>query len=329
MDKIVQLSAKQLSELFAETASRKGITNAIAEKDFWVTWVLSKIFSDEYLSKIMIFKGGTSLSKVFGLIERFSEDIDLILDWRTVTNADPREHRTKSGQDKFNKAMNEKALVYIREELLPVVAELLQPYAQCSIDLENSFSINVRYPSAFSDLYLRPEILLEIGPLASWLPFDHYDVQSFAAEEFPQLFDHPSCRVKAIVAERTFWEKATILHQEAHRPLERPMLLRYSRHYYDLAMMAETVVKTNALDNLNLLKDVVEFKQQFYPSGWAKYENAKIGILKLVPPQERHGQLKKDYEAMRSMIFGSYPSLDEIMKTLKGLEDEITRLKIN
>ena len=326
MDKIVQLPLKQRSELFSETAARKGVTNAIAEKDFWVTWVLSKIFSDPHLSSIMIFKGGTSLSKVFGLIERFSEDIDLILDWRTLTNMDPREERSKSAQDKFNKEINEKALIYISNELLPIVSEMLKPYAKCTIDTENPFSINVRYPSAFSDAYLRPEILLEIGPLASWLPFDHYEVKSFAADEFPQLFKQPSCKVRAIVAERTFWEKATILHQEAHRPLDRAMLSRYSRHYYDLAMMAQSDVKAKALANTTLLKDVVAFKQQFYPSRWAKYEDAQVGTFKLIPPIERFRELQRDYDAMRSMIFvGHYPPLDEIMEILKSLEGEINR----
>ncbi|MDD2830359.1 MAG: nucleotidyl transferase AbiEii/AbiGii toxin family protein, partial [Sulfuricurvum sp.] len=183
--------------------------------------------------------------------------------------------------------------------------------------------INVRYPSSFDDPYLRPEILLEIGPLASWLPYGEYAVQSFASEEFPALFTNPICNVKAIVAERTFWEKATILHQEANRPLDKAMLPRYSRHYYDLAMMAQSHVKEAALRDLNLLETVVAFKQQFYPSAWANYESAKAGSLKLVPPQERITELTKDYDAMRSMIFGNYPSLNEIITILKALEAEI------
>lgn len=326
MDTIVKLSPEQRSELFRETAARKGVTNAIAEKDFWVTWVLSKIFSDPLLSKLMIFKGGTSLSKAFHLIERFSEDIDLILDWRTVTNTDPREKKTKTAQDKLNKEINAKAATYIQNELLPVIESALAPYCTCSPDEQDGLIINVQYPSSFDDPYLRPEILLEIGPLASWMPYGEYPVQSFAAEEFPALFTNPICNVKAIVAERTFWEKATILHQEANRPLDKAMLPRYSRHYYDLAMMAQSNTKEAALRDLDLLETVVAFKQQFYSSAWANYESAKIGSLKLVPPEERISELSKDYDAMRSMIFGIYPSLDKIIIILQALEAEINHL---
>lgn len=323
MDTIVKLSPEQRSELFRETAARKGVTNAIAEKDFWVTWVLSKIFSDPHLSTLMIFKGGTSLSKAFHLIDRFSEDIDLILDWRTVIDTDPRESKSKTAQDKLNKEINAKAADYIKNELLPLITLALAPYCTCIRDEKDGLIINVRYPSSFDDPYLRPEILLEIGPLASWLPYGKYAVQSFASEEFPALFSNPICNVKAIVAERTFWEKATILHQEANRPLDKAMLPRYSRHYYDLAMMAQSHVKEAALSDLNLLETVVAFKQQFYPSAWANYESAKAGSLKLVPPQERITELTKDYDAMRSMIFGNYPSLNEIITILKALEAEI------
>jgi len=326
MDTIVKLSPEQRSELFRETAARKGVTNAIAEKDFWVTWVLSKIFSDPHLSTLMIFKGGTSLSKAFHLIERFSEDIDLILDWRTVIDTDPRVPKTKTAQDKLNKEINAKAADYIKNELLSLITLALAPYCTCIPDEKDGLIINVQYPSSFDDPYLRPEILLEIGPLASWLPYGEYAVQSFASEEFPTLFTNPICNVKAIVAERTFWEKATILHQEANRPLDKAMLPRYSRHYYDLAMMAQSHVKEAALRDLDLLETVVAFKQQFYPSAWANYENAKVGSLKLVPPQERITELTKDYDAMRSMIFGNYPSLNEIITILKDLEAEINHL---
>lgn len=326
MDNIIKLSPEQRSELFHETAARKGITNAIAEKDFWVTWVLSKIFSNPQLSALMIFKGGTSLSKAFHLIERFSEDIDLILDWRTVTNTDPREKKTKTAQNKLNKEINTKAATYIKNELLPVITSALAPYCSCIPDEKDGLIINVRYPSSFDDPYLRPEILLEIGPLASWLPYGEYAVQSFTSEEFPALFTNPVCNVKAIVAERTFWEKATILHQEANRPLDKAMLPRYSRHYYDLAMMAQSNVKEAALRDLDLLETVVVFKQQFYPSAWANYESAKAGSLKLVPPKERISELSKDYDAMRSMIFGSYPTLHEIIAILQALEADINHL---
>jgi hypothetical protein len=182
----------------------------------------------------------------------------------------------------------------------------------------------VRYPNAFDDSYLRPEILLEIGPLASWLPSDKFEISSFAAQKFPQVFEQVKCNVNTIVAKRTFWEKATILHHEANRPNDSAMPIRYSRHYYDLAMMTgDCKVKNDALADLELLKNVVDFKQKFYPRFWAKYEEATPGTLRLLPPEFRLESLKKDYQAMQNMIFDKKLSFDEIINILKELENEI------
>jgi hypothetical protein len=218
------------------------------------------------------FKGGTSLSKVFNLIGRFSEDIDLILDWREVTEADPYQPRSKTQQNKFNEAVNEQAKVYIKEKILPEVSAWLAPLCKCVMEDDDGFSICVRYPSAFKDDYLRPEILLEIGPLASWSPSATFPVRSYAATHIPHVFERPECQVPTILAKRTFWEKATILHQEAHRALKQPMPSRHSRHYYDLALLARAPVRQEALHDLALLEEVAAFKQQFYSSAWPKYD---------------------------------------------------------
>lgn len=326
MNKIANLPKQQLSELFSETATLMNTTNSIVEKDFWVVWTLGKIFSDDRLNKILMFKGGTSLSKVFNLIGRFSEDIDLILDWRLVSKENPLNvQESKNKQVKFNEQINENAKEYIENKLLPIISQILSPLCSCTI-AEDGFSINVRYPNAFDDSYLRPEILLEIGPLASWLPSDSFEISSFAAQKFPQVFEKPNCRVNTIVAKRTFWEKATILHHEANRPEESPMPTRYSRHYYDLAIMALNEVKKEALADLELLKNVLNFKQKFYPRTWAKYEEAIPGTLKLLPPKFRLDSLEKDYKAMQNMIFDKYISFEEIIDILGNLEKEINKV---
>lgn len=105
MDNIAHASEQVRKELFGETAARKGMSPAVVEKDFWVCWILGKIFADESLSRRLLFKGGTSLSKAFGLIRRFSEDVDLILDWRQITDEDPSAERSNSSQTKLNKAI--------------------------------------------------------------------------------------------------------------------------------------------------------------------------------------------------------------------------------
>ncbi len=326
MDKVANFSQKDRSELFAETAAAMRTTSAIVEKDFWVVWVLSRVYANAELARVLKFKGGTSLSKVFGLIGRFSEDIDLILDWREVVQDDPEAKRSKSQQIKFNEATNTEAVSYIDAVLLPQVKRSVGRLCTCSIDAANPHAINIRYPAAFGDAYLRPEILLEIGPLASWLPSDVFVIQPYAAEHFAQVFETPSCKVPTILAERTFWEKATILHQEAHRAEDKPIPPRYSRHYYDLARLALSEVKAKALADLDMLAAVVAFKERFYPSAWAHYELAKPPTLKLMPPEARTGELAKDYQAMQNMIFDKALSFEEITQTLAALELEINTL---
>jgi hypothetical protein len=160
--------------------------------------------------------------------------------------------------------------------------------------------------------------------LASWLPHSEHAITPYAAENFPAQFDTPQCSVRAIDAERTFWEKATILHHEAHRPEDSVAPARYSRHYYDLCLMAaDETLKAAALGKLELLEDVVLFKKKFYPRGWANYDAALRGMLKLIPPDHVLEVMRKDYLAMQEMIFGRCPSFEEIIASLTKLEAEI------
>ena len=165
MDKVARLPAQQRSELFSETATQKGTTPAVVEKDFWVTWVLNRLFQEPDLARLLMFKGGTSLSKVYNLIERFSEDIDLVLDWRILGGDDPLAERSKTKQAQLNAAINEQAQKYIGGELLGMVESALDGVCDCRID-DDAFVIDINYPAAFPDDYLRSEVRLEIGPLA-------------------------------------------------------------------------------------------------------------------------------------------------------------------
>ena len=327
MDKVARLSEKKRFELFQETATIKGITPAIVEKDFWVSWVLGCIYQNDDLAKQLMFKGGTSLSKVYGLIERFSEDIDLVLDWREVTTKNPTAERSKTKQNALNLEINDKAQSYISDVLLPMVRGVIDGVCTCYIDPKELHIIVIKYPLAFNDIYLRPDVQLEIGPLASWLPYETRKISCYAAEAFPDVFDVTEYDVRVITAERTFWEKVTILHHEAHRPKESPQQPRYSRHYYDLAKMANSAVKNSALGNLDLLAEVVEFKKRFYSRGWANYDLAVPGSLKLSPDGHVLNSVKNDYKKMRDMIFGDVLDFDVMMKTLHTLEQEINALK--
>jgi hypothetical protein len=270
-----------------------------------------------------MFKGGTSLSKVYNLIERFSEDIDLVLDWRVLGGDDPLAERSKTKQAQLNAAINAQAQKYIGGELLRLVEAALDGVCGCRIDVDDPFVIDINYPAAFPDEYLRSEVRLEIGPLASWLPYEDRSTSCYAAEAFPNVFEQRECAVKVIKAERTFWEKATILHHEAHRPEGNSQPARYSRHYYDLAKMAQPPVKEQALADPGLLASVVAFKQRFYPRGWARYDLAKPGTLMLVPEGHVLASVRSDYRAMENMIFGEMPAFEEILSVLQALQEEI------
>ena len=283
MDRVARLPAQERSELFSEAAAQRGATPAVVEKDFWVTWALSRLFREPDLARRLMLKGGTSLSKVYSLIERFSEDIDLVLDWRVLGGDDPLAERSKTKQAQLNEAINEQAQKYISRELLGLVKAALDGLCGCRVDVDNPFVIAIDYPAAFPDDYLRPKVRLEVGPLASWLPYEDRSISCYAAAAFPQVFEQRECPVKVIQAERTFWEKATILHHEAHRPEGNAQPPRYSRHYYDLARMARSPVRERALADPGLLASVVAFKRRFYPRGWARYDLAQPGTLVLVP----------------------------------------------
>ena len=327
MDSVVRLPPEDRSQLIRETAERMGLNPSAVEKDFWVVWVLGRLFTSDLLADKILFKGGTSLSKVFGLIKRFSEDIDLILDWNEVVSENPNLDRSKNKQDQFNKAVPKQSRLYIEKIFLPEVQRLVGDVCAAEIEDGAPDVINIRYPSSFGSRYLRPEIRLEIGPIALWLPNARYEISSYVAEVFPDLFENSTCHVNAIKAERTFWEKATILHAEAFRPEHKPHLARYSRHYYDLAMMArDESTKSAALSDLELLHSVVAFKTKFYPASWAHYDLAKPGSFRLLPPEYNFKSLADDYKQMQLMFYGEIPEFDDLIKTLRGLEDEVNEL---
>jgi hypothetical protein len=313
-------------DLFQETAAAMRVHPAIAEKDFWVCWALDFLFNDCEWKAHLAFKGGTSLSKAFGLIQRFSEDIDLVLDWQLLgyEQDEPMRERSATQQDLFGKEANRRAERFLADELAPALRRELPSRVAGIIEVNaRNENILIRYPRAFSLDAIQPEVRLEIGPMAAWFPQSIQTIRPYAAEHFPDMFKMPSTQVRTIDAERTFWEKATILHQEAHRVPEKPLPPRYSRHYYDLYRIAISPVSDNALRRLDLLEDVVAFKQRFYRSPWAMYEAAKPGSFRLLPPEHNRKSLLDDYAKMQAMLFGSIPDFTAIEQGLAELEQRI------
>lgn len=323
MNKVVALSEQDRRDLFREVSEKKGFSEAIAEKDFWVCWVLMKLFDHPEISEKILFKGGTSLSKVFNLIERFSEDIDLVIDWRLLTDADPLENRSSKQQKLLNEDLIQKSDEYVRTTMKGWIEKAIGDSCDLEFSSHEKGIVLIKYPCCFEDRYVRPEVRLEVGPRSEWIPHGEYFITPYAAEEFPNLFDSLKCRVVAINAERTFWEKTMILHKESFRQEGSVAPKRYSRHYYDLAMMSQSWVKGKALENFALLDRVVDFNKRFFADNWANYDLAKPGAMKLVPLAFIQESLKKDYALMRDMIVGNPPDFDEILSRLENLEREI------
>ena len=324
MDRIINASPEERQRVFQTAAAALRIAPEMVEKDFWVCRILQKLFQYENLRKILRFKGGTSLSKVFHLIRRFSEDIDLILDWRCVTDEDPLLPRSNTKQDSFNKSVQENSGRYITGKLRAMIDTAMDGECSVVVDDSDDHVLLLQYPLTFRSSYIIPHIRLEIGPLAAWQPNRESPILPYVAEVFPQLKIAP-ISVPTIIAERTFWEKVTILHQEHHRPEHLRVPLRYSRHYYDLYMMVQSPCAVNAIKDTALLKQVVDFKRKFYPRAWARYDLAVPGTIELLPAPHSQNSLREDYAAMKNMIFGDYPSWEEIIGSLTKLQTVINR----
>ena len=329
MRNIANLSTKGRQELFIATAEKMQIAEAIVEKDFWVCFTLDYLFHDCKWKQAFAFKGGTSLSKAYNLIERFSEDIDLILDWRVLgyTKNEPWDERSNTQQQKFLKDANERLFRFLKNDFLPEfqkdMKDLVNEEINVYISDNDPGTVRFVYPHSFSNDAILNEIRLEIGAMAAWTPTKNVTIKSYAAEYYPQIFNQIETEILTTTPERSFWEKATILHQEAFRPEGSKVPSRYSRHYYDLYCMCKSGIKDSAIKMPELLTAVADFKAKFYPRNWARYELARAGKLKLMPPKHSIEALKSDYVAMKSMIYGEYVGFDDILVEIEELEIEI------
>jgi hypothetical protein len=181
------------------------------------------------------------------------------------------------------------------------------------------------YPSLQPDgfAYLRRSVKLEFGSLTDQQPTGRHRIAPWIAETMPQAFTDWQCEVVALEVERSFWEKATILHTEYHRPESKSIPDRFSRHYADTAALAVHPVVKHAVDRHELRERVVSWKSRFFGSGWASFETAQPGSFRLVPPNRRLPDLRQDYQAMRDMYLAEPVAFDAILETLRDLESRI------
>jgi hypothetical protein len=316
-----------------QAASRRNVSPIVLEKDFWVCWLLAILFESD-LGESLVFKCGTSLSKVFGAVDRFSEDIDLSLspDFLNL----PEAGASRNQANKWMKQAEAACGVAVRERILPTLVDKVAAvlgrreadWFEFVIDAHtNSPVLLFHYPSSQAPgfEYLKRSVKLEFGSLTEQRPIGRYPIMPWLAEALPQAFPDWRCEVVALDVERTFWEKATILHAEYHRPADKPTPDRFSRHYADTASLSRHPKAAQALDQGDLRNQVVAWKSRFFGSSWANYETAKPGSFRLVPPDERIPALRRDYHAMRDMYLSEPPTFDEILATLRELEARINQ----
>jgi Nucleotidyl transferase AbiEii toxin, Type IV TA system len=325
---------------FAQTAARMSASSMMIEKDFWVCWLLGLLFADPEMSPHLVFKGGTSLSKVYGAIDRFSEDIDLSMSPAFV-GADEAAFaaiRSRSQRDAAVTQMQTQCGDRTRVFLMPRLEEAIvnqlgrrsdaAPWLRYEDDpVVRSPVVHFEYPSTerggFD--YLRREVKLELGSLTDQQPTESHAIRAWIVDDFPAVFTDWHCEVTALDLSRTFWEKATILHAEHHRPIEQPTPDRYARHYSDMARLLEHVSAAVMLEDHALCARVVEWKNRVFARQWARYDLAKQGTFRLLPPPARRAALSRDYAQMRPMFLVAPPDFDDVLAMLEVAERNINQ----
>jgi hypothetical protein len=341
MSRFLDLSPEERNAYFRVAADRLKLSTLVVEKDFWVCWTLNRIFSLPNAATRFVFKGGTSLSKVFGIIDRFSEDIDLgvtpaELGWK---ESDLDEAPSPNQRRKRMKELEAACADWLDKTLRPALEQEIRsnmPFASVrenwlrfEMDAQtNSPVLNFMYPSAFAHEagYIAPLVKLEFGSLTDQQPRGPHAVKPLLADAIAEPFSEFRANVIALEVERTFWEKATILHSQYHRPEHLPIRDRYARHYSDFAALWRHPSRDLALARVDLLARVALHKSRFFGSSWTSYETAKPGQLKLVPKAGKMAALLADYAKMEPMFATKPPPFSKVIEDIADAEQRINAL---
>jgi Nucleotidyl transferase AbiEii toxin, Type IV TA system len=334
---LLSLSEQDRRLAFDNAAVGLQLSPVILEKDFWVSWLLGLLFSQPEWAGQLVFKGGTSLSKVFGVIDRFSEDIDLSLQPAFV-GADVAAFDALNSRIKRDAAMNEMQALCadkVQQLVMPTLeavigqdlgAALNGTWLRFVLDAEaKSPVVFFAYPTTqtVGFEYVRPEVKLEFGTLTDQQPTDVHPVRPLVAKSYEALFADWQCDVVALSLERTFWEKATILHAEFHRPEGSVMPDRYARHYFDMVKLLQHPNAQQMLTNVAQCQRVVDWKSKVFARAWARYDLAQPGTFRLVPPPSRQAALAQDYTRMQPMFMSQPPSFADLLAQLASAENQL------
>ena len=328
MNRYFTLSAEQQILLLRQTSAKVGLPEQAIEKDLWVTVILQVLFSLPYADKLL-FKGGTTLAKA-GLIDRFSEDIDLAID------------RSMFGYEgdltkKQLKTLRKKSSLFVRDELVLDLRRALEENglsALCEVEAEpdgegdktypEPRKIHVQYHSVFGSPlpYLRPEVMLEVGARSLIEPFQMVTVDSFVTKSTPIDTSISDVRIPMAAPRKTFLEKAFLLHElfSTGTPTKAD---RKSRHLYDLEKMMQHLEILNAIKDDALWNSIRHHRAVFTPHNNVDYSLEIRDRICLVPPANSIDNWRDDYQAMcESMIFEPNPlSFDQLIGRMKVLEN--------
>lgn len=330
----LQLPENEKIELINQMREESNLPQVIIEKDLWVTAVLRALFALPYAENLS-FKGGTSLSKCWNLIERFSEDVDIAInreffgfigDTFTIKqiSKDLRKSTCKFIRDtlQFDLASQMETdgistdLFSVKMNITPVT----------TIDPEKVF---VEYKSVLNaSPYIKNTIILEIGGRSMKEPIQKIEIQSFIDRHFSQaIFAEKPFKINAVVPERTFLEKICLLHEEFSKPSEEIRVERMSRHIYDIARMMDTPIAENTLKNSDLFQSIVAHRRMFIAMKDFDYDTLSPATLNIIPPKEVIAKWEDDYNKMLTMIYEKPLLFNDIIDKITWLNEKIKRLE--
>ena len=327
------LSDNDKIDALETAASKLGRPADLLEKDIWVVWALNALF-DSALGESLVFKGGTSLSKVYKAIDRFSEDVDVTYDIRKIIPDlidDPNKPYppNRSQAKKWTEAVQSRLSGWIRDEVVPLVVDrIASDGIGAELRLEHD-NLHLDYRAVRSGTgYVRPTVLLEFGARSTGEPAERRIVRCDLAEAIEGLA-LPEALPRVMTAERTFWEKATAIHAYCLRGAFRGGD-RYARHWYDLDCLDQIGIAENALNDRVLANDVAEHKQHFFretdtTGAVIDYQVAVEGSLNLVPTGAPLEALERDYGKMvdAGLFQADVISFEDLMDRLSVLQDRV------
>jgi len=326
-----RLKANDQRDIIGTASSITGRAENVIEKDIWLCLVLRELFAMPN-AKPMAFKGGTSLSKVYSVINRFSEDVDVTIDYRSFSPDAQLDHLALTSnriKDQLTETLRSEVKDYVHGVVAPYLETQLSTLGMtqpCTLIVDEcGEKIEVGYPSlyAHADGYLRQHVLVEFGGRNIIDPNETCSIEPDLAAQFSAVI-FPKASVVVLKAERTFWEKATLIHAACKKGIKADRN-RDSRHWYDLAMLATHEIGARAKQDRMLAADVVNLKKVFYRQGTAEYDACLRGGLTLIPDGDNLARLRADYEQMikSGMMDGNIMPMDLILEVLASLEAEI------